>query len=303
MAIKAVQAVINGVTTTLTLNPDTGFYEADIAAPSTSSYNVNSDHYYPITITATDEAENTTSADDTDSDLGNNLRLTVKESVKPVIVVSSPTEGAFITNNKPTITWNVTDDDSGVDVDTIGIIVDDGEKITDGITKTVITGGYSCTYVIDSALSDGSHTFKFDASDHDENMAVQRTLNITVDTVPPSLLISSPANNLVTNESVITLTGTTNDLTSSPVSLSFVLNGGEEVDIDVSETGAFVTTLALVEGTNTIIVTATDTAGKTTSITRIVIFDSKAPVINSVTLTPNPVSTGGIVHIEVSVTD
>ena len=45
MAVKTVQAVINGVTTTLTLNSNTGRYEATITAPAKSSYNVNSGHY------------------------------------------------------------------------------------------------------------------------------------------------------------------------------------------------------------------------------------------------------------------
>ena len=39
MAIKTVQATINGVPTTLTLNPSTGKYEATITAPTKSSYN------------------------------------------------------------------------------------------------------------------------------------------------------------------------------------------------------------------------------------------------------------------------
>ena len=38
MAIQTVQAIINGVTTTLTLNNQTGIYEATLTAPATSSY-------------------------------------------------------------------------------------------------------------------------------------------------------------------------------------------------------------------------------------------------------------------------
>ena len=49
MAVKTVQAVINGTTVTLTYNSSTGKYEATVTAPSKSSYNVNSGHYYPVT--------------------------------------------------------------------------------------------------------------------------------------------------------------------------------------------------------------------------------------------------------------
>ena len=48
MAVKTVQAVINGTTVTLTYNSSTGKYEATVTAPSKSSYNVNSGHYYPV---------------------------------------------------------------------------------------------------------------------------------------------------------------------------------------------------------------------------------------------------------------
>lgn len=166
MAVKTVQTVINGQTYTLTLNSSTGKYEATVTAPSKSSYN-QSGHYYPVKVTATDDAGNSTSKDASDSTLGSSLRLTVKEKVAPVIAIVSPTAGSFSTNSKPTITWKVTDADSGVNPATIGITLDSGTKVTgDAITKTAITGGYQCTYTPTTALSDGSHTIKLDASDY-----------------------------------------------------------------------------------------------------------------------------------------
>ena len=39
MSVKTVQAIINGQTYTLTLNNDTGKYEATVTAPAKSSYN------------------------------------------------------------------------------------------------------------------------------------------------------------------------------------------------------------------------------------------------------------------------
>ena len=103
MAVKTVQAIINGVTTTLTLNSSTGKYEATVTAPSKSSYNVNTGHYYPVTVKATDVAGNTTTKTDTDTTLGDSLKLKVKEKVAPVISISSPTAGSYLTNNKPSI--------------------------------------------------------------------------------------------------------------------------------------------------------------------------------------------------------
>ena len=303
MAVNTVQAIINVQTYTLTLNSSTGKYEATITAPSTSSYPL-SGHYYPVTVKATDDAGNVTTKDDTDTTLGSSLKLQVKEKTAPVISVTAPTASALLTNNKPVITWKVTDADSGVNPDTIGLTIDSGSKITgDAITKTAITNGYQCTYTPTTALSDGSHTIKFDASDHDGNAATQKSVTFKVDTVPPTLSITAPANNLVTNKSSLMVSGTTNDATSSPVTLTIKLNSGTEEAVTVASDGTFSKTLTLSEGLNTITIVATDGAGKQTTVTRNVTLNTSAPVIRSVTITPNPVDAGKTFIISVEVTD
>ena len=304
MAVKTVQAVINGTTVTLTYNSSTGKYEATVTAPSKSSYNVNSGHYYPVTIKATDEAGNTTTKTDTDATLGGSLKLKVKEKDAPAITISSPTAGSYITNNKPTVKWKVTDADSGVNPATIGITIDSGSKVTgDSITKTAVTGGYECTYTPTAALADGSHTIKIDASDFDGNAAGQKSVTFKVDTVPPTLSITAPADKLITNKTAITVKGTTNDKISSPVTVTVKLNSGAATAVTVESDGSFSKDLTLVVGTNTITVVARDAAGKTTTVTRTVTVDQTAPVIKSITINPNPVDCGKTYIISVEVTD
>lgn len=226
MAVKTVQAVINGQTYNLTLNSSTGKYEATITAPSKSSYTL-SGHYYPVTVKATDDAGNTTTKTDSDATLGGSLKLQVKEKVAPVIAITAPTAGSYIINNKPAITFKVTDDDSGVNPATIGVTIDSGSKVTgDAITKRAVTGGYECTYTPTSALADGSHTVRVDASDYDGNAAAQKSVTFKIDTVPPTLSITSPANGLVTNQAACTVAGKTNDAISSPVTVTVKLNSG-----------------------------------------------------------------------------
>lgn len=302
MAVKTVQAIINGVTTTLTLNSSTGKYEAAITAPSTSSYTLDG-HYYPVKVKATDEAGNSTTIDATDTTLGESLQLVVKEKVAPVISITSPTASARLTNNKPAITWKVTDDDSGVASNTIGITIDSGSKITSGITKTAITGGYQCTYTPSTALADGSHTVKIDASDNDGNAATQKSVTFIIDTVAPTLSVTSPTNNLVTNKAACTVSGTTNDVTSSPVTVTVKLNSGTAESVTVNDDGTFSKALTLASGTNTITIVSKDAAGKTTTVTRTVTLDTAPPVISSVTITPNPVDAGKTFIISVEVTD
>lgn len=297
MAIKTVQAIINGQTTSLNYNESTGKYEAIITAPSKSSFNLDGG-YYPVTVKATDTANNTTTKDATDGTLGTSLRLVVKEKVAPVLSFTYPSSGAYLANNKPTFKWKVTDADSGVNSGTIAITIDSGSKITSGITKTAVTGGYECSYTPTTALGDGSHTIKIDATDNDGNAATTKSLTFKVDTVPPTLNLTSPANNLVTNNKTLTVSGTTNDATSSPVTVK--VNG---TAVTVGTNGAFSTTVTLTEGTNTITVVATDTAGKSSTVTRTVTLDTKAPTIKSVTLTPNPADAGKTFVITVEVTD
>lgn len=304
MAVKTVQAIINGVTTTLTYNSSTGKWEATVTAPTTSSYNNNDGHYYPVTIKATDEAGNVTTKNDTDTTLGNSLKLKVKEKTAPVITITYPTASALIINNKPAIRWKVTDNDSGVNPDTIGITIDSGSKVTgSAITKTAITGGYDCTYTPTTALADGSHTIKIDASDNDGNAATQKSVTFKIDTVPPTLSVTAPVNGLITNKAACTVAGTTNDITSSPVTVTVKLNSGSAEAVTVGADGSFSKALTLASGSNTITVVATDSAGKATTVTRTVTLDTVAPTIKAVTLTPNPVDAGKTYVISVEVTD
>ncbi len=296
--IKQVRAQINGTWHTLTLNTSTGRYEATITAPSVSSYN-QANHYYPVTVEATDAGNNKKSIDATDATLGSSLRLVVKEKVAPVITIVSPTADSVLISNTPVINWKVTDNDSGVNADSIVLAIDGTDISNSAITKNAIEGGYNCTYTPTNALVDGSHTLIFNASDNDGNAASAVTISIKIDTVPPTLTISEPTEGLITNAESVTVSGVTNDTTSSPVTVT-VNNESVTVNAD----GSFSTSVTFTsEGSHTITIIATDAAGKTTTITRNITIDRTAPVITGVTLTPNPVDAGATYIISVTVTD
>ena len=296
MAVKTVTAVINGQSYALTENSTTGKWEATITAPSTSSYN-QTNHYYNVSVTAEDDAGNTTTKDATDSTLGSDLQLTVKEKVAPTISITSPTASATLTNNKPTISFTVSDTDSGVDPDTISIKIDGGTAIT-SFTKTASGKNYICSYTPTTALADGSHTIVIDASDYDGNAATAKSVTFKVDTVPPTLSVTAPTEGLITNNATVTVSGTTNDVTSSPVTLTV-----NDKAVTVGSDGTFSTTVTLSSGSNTITIVATDSAGKSTTVTRTVTLDTGAPVFNAVSITPNPVDCGATFVISVDVTD
>ena len=294
MAVKTAQYIFNGQTYNLTYNSTTKKYEATVTAPSKSSYN-QTDHVLGGTIKATDQAGNVTTVDQTHSTLGASLKLRVKEKVAPVISITAPSSGAYITNTTPTIEFTVTDADSGVSSGTIAVTID-GTAIS-SVTKTAITGGYKCTCT-PAALKDGVHTISVTASDNDGNAASAKTSSFTVDTVPPTLSVTAPAEGLITNKSTVTVTGKTNDVTSKPVTVT--VNG---TAVTVGTDGAFSKDVTLANGSNTITIIAKDKAGKTTTVTRTVTLDTAAPVIKSITLTPNPVDCGKTFIISVEVTD
>lgn len=299
MAIKTVKATINGQTYDLTLNSASGKWEATITAPGKTSYNL-AGGYYNVSVEATNEAGTKGSAD---ASTVEGLKLVVKETVAPVITIVSPTSGAYVANSKQPVVFNITDETggSGVDISTLVVKQDDTAVTSANITHTAIANGYSVTYTPSAALSDGSHTVTINCKDHDGNAATEKSTTYTVDTVPPTLNVTSPADGLITAASSVTVAGTTNDATSSPVVITISLNGTDQGTVAVGTGGTFSKVITLKEGSNTIIVKAKDAAGKESSVTRTVTLDTSVPKIKAATITPNPVDTGKTMVISVTI--
>ena len=299
MAITKVRIKINNVWTNATKN-DAGKWVCSLAAPDTTSYGL-SGGYYPVTVEATNDAGTVVTYDASSETIGTALRLIVKELVKPIIALVSPANGSFVINNKQPITFKVTDEagGSGIDLSTLTFKIDNTTCKYDsaGMTKTNIANGYQFVYAPQTALTDGEHTVTINVSDHDGNAAATYTFKFTVDTVPPTLTITAPTNNLITNKKALTLTGKTNDATSSPVIVTATLNGKSIGAITVGTDGAFTKAITATEGSNTLVVTAKDSAGKATTVTVTFKVDTSVPVVKSATITPNPVNASASVQI------
>ena len=300
MAIVKVRVQIDGVWTILTKGSN-GKWAGTLTAPATTSYNL-ANKYYPVKVEVTNDAGTVVTKDATDATLGELLRLVVKETIKPVITLVSPSAGAYVSNNKQPITFKVADEagGSGVNLSTVKLKVD-GTTYTansTGMVSTGITNGYQFVY---TPLKEASHTITINASDNDGNAATAVTATYTIDTVPPTLTISSPQTGTATNKAALTITGKTNDATSSPITVSIKLNGVDQGNVEVGADGTFSKAVTLVEGTNSIVVTAKDGAGQTTSITLSVKLDTTVPVLTGITLAPNPANASASVAITVEV--
>ncbi|AHM56420.1 hypothetical protein EAL2_c11220 [Peptoclostridium acidaminophilum DSM 3953] len=308
MAVDTIKVLINGTWTTLTKNVSTGKYEGTIAAPNITSYNVNGGHYYPVTVEAKDLAGNVTTKDDTDATLGASCKLYVKEVTKPTISISSPASGAYVINNKQPIVFSLRDEanGSGVKISSLSLKIDSTTftNTSPGMSITAVSGGYDVTYTPQTALSDGAHTITLNVQDNDGNAATQVSRSYTVDTVPPTLNISNPATDTVyVNNAAFSIAGTTNDATSSPVTVTVKKGGVDQGAVTVNGDGSFSKAITLTEGTNAIVVRATDAAGKYTEVSRTIVLDTVAPVITSITIAPNPVNVGNSYVITVEATD
>ena len=294
MTTGTVYITIDGTRTQLTYNAGTGAWEAQIQAPGKTSFN-QPGGYYNALVEATNTAGTTGSADGSTIE---GLRLKVLEKIKPVITITSPTSGAYITNAQQPITGTVVDEvnGSGVDPDTLVVKLDG--VVLEGVQTSAITNGYSFT-VTPPTMNQGSRTVTVEASDNDGNAADIKSVTFTVDTIPPTLNITSPSEGLITNTQSVTVAGVTNDATSSPVTVKISLNGQDQGTVTVGSGGNFSKVVNLREGDNVIVVTATDAAGKSSSVTRNVKLDTTVPKIISATITPNPADTGATMIVKV----
>ena len=83
MAVQTVKVMIGGQEHSLTYDGDSRKWTASLVAPDKSSYNEDG-HYYDVTVKATDDAGNIGEASaSTEGEIGEALRLVVKEHNKP----------------------------------------------------------------------------------------------------------------------------------------------------------------------------------------------------------------------------
>lgn len=298
MAITRVRAQINGAWVNLTRNVSTGKWEGTITAPGATSFH-QTGGYYAVVIEATNTAGTVTVASPNELE---SLKLLVREKIKPTIAIVSPGAGAYVTNAQQAILLQVRDEvgGSGINIASLRLSIDGGAAFSNtaaGMSVTAAANGFDVSYTPQSPLLDGQHTVTVDVSDNDGNAAAASARSFTVDTIPPVLNVTNPPNGFIVANAVLVLQGKTNDATSSPVLLAIALNGADQGAVTVDVSGNFTKSLHLREGQNSLLVTATDKAGKVTQVTITGELDSSAPLISSVSISPNPVDAGATLVI------
>lgn len=160
----------------------------------------------------------------------------------PVVAISSPAAGSLL--NTPTVTV------AGTVTSPAGI----GQVSVNGIGATLSGGQFSAVV----PLQQGANQIVARAVDA-LGLTGSASVTATLDSVPPTLMVSTPMDGATVNAASVNVTGLASDGSST---VSVTVNG----QFAAVENGAFSLATPVVEGPNPLAVVATDAAGNRTEV-------------------------------------
>jgi len=261
--------------------------------PVTVRYTVNGGSEKSVSKGLT-EGENNVTVTETDAE-GNTGSATITvtlDTAVPQIAIVSPSNGATVNTNPVTVTYTV---DGGsqktvskslaegkntvtvTETDTAGnkgsasitVTLDTTAPVINIVSPTdgavVNTNPVTVTYTVDGgsqktvskSLTEGKNTITISETDSVGNKG-SASITVTLDTAVPVIKIVSPTDGAVVN--------------TSPLTVTYTVDGGSQKTVSRS----------LTEGTNTVTITGTDSAGNTGSASINVTLDTVAPKITIV---------------------
>ncbi|UCD84959.1 MAG: VCBS repeat-containing protein, partial [Deltaproteobacteria bacterium] len=216
---------VNGITADL----DTGIYTATLIGQPDG----------PLTITATarDEAGNTEVTE---------VLITI-DTTDPLLSITTPSSGENINTTQLLVTGTVTDPAPSSSIDLI---------IVNGQTAAYDPG--PGTWSATLSLSEGPQTITAQAWDQAGNPSPPDSVNITIDSLIPAIVIESPTDGSYLNTTNVVVTGTVTDPAPSS-GISLITVNGQAAAYNPGS-GTWSATLSLSEGPQTITAQAWDTA-------------------------------------------
>lgn len=299
-AIKEAYIMFNNQKVVAQYDKDTNTWSATTNAPANSSWS-QPDHVHKVEIHAVDAANNEATMTSADPTYGDQLKIRVLEKSKPTATIVSPTQGSVLGASEQDIVLEMSDaGGSGLNETTVVFTVN-GESHAAELSFTNHESKRRATYHA-TGLNDGQNTITFRVTDNDGNVSELATTTFVVSTTAPSLTVDTPTEGLITNSNKLTVAGSTTP-GSDAVTIADVKVNNASVKLSGDRTKTFSHEVTLTEGRNTITVVSTDSIGKSTTVTRNVTLDIKAPIITDVVAEATTVNSGGMIKITFKVTD
>ncbi|HYS70908.1 MAG TPA: Ig-like domain-containing protein, partial [Thermoplasmata archaeon] len=199
------------------------------------------DGYHTFTIVATDAAGNVAST---------SITVAV-DTTPPPLAVAAPADG-LLTATPTVIVRGTTETGARVTVNGVQAVVD-------------VNGAFAVSLV----LAEGANTIRVDATDVSGNTAMD-TRSVTLDRVPPVLVLTGPADGTLTNVRNVVVSGFTEPRATVMIDGTAVTVGG---------TGLFTRTVTLSDGPHVFDVLASDAAGNEAETLVTVTVDTVAPAL------------------------
>jgi hypothetical protein len=189
----------------------------------------------------------------------------------PGLALTVPRDGVTLNTNTPRIEVQYHDRGSGADVETLRVRANDAEVAA---SCQYSETGASCTPT--AGLPEGVVTLTATVQDYAGNPAEAADVRVTIDTTPPVITLTSPADGTTTNQVLQPFVGSLSELAT------LTLNG---VAVQVGSNRAFQHgPVTLQEGLSIFALSATDAAGNNTQRAVRVTLDTTAPAAAEQTL-------------------
>ena len=234
-----------------------------------------------LTATATDLAGNTgTSAP---------VPVSLEDLTPPEIRFTVPADNLLLTSNAPELRVSYSDP-SGINVDTLTFRVD-GQPVTHTCASKTDA---AARCVLDNPLPEGPVLIEADIQDNAGKSATA-SVNVNVDSIPVAIDILSPANNLITQDATVDVSGAV-DASASQVTV----NG---VEATVGGGTFTASAVPLRGGKNMLVALARKASGRTGSDSVDVTRDNIAPIVQITTPKANAVIVNPTVAVVGQVND
>ena len=138
------------------------------------------------------------------------VTITVDTS-EPDVAVTAPADDTYVPTGQPTFTAEALDTVSGITSVTFQYSSDGGSNWNDIGTDTNGADGFAAVWGGVSLTDHAPHKLRAVATNGAELSATSAVVDIAVDTTPPTILITAPANGDVTNDNTPTFTANANE--------------------------------------------------------------------------------------------